>query len=351
MSSLSDGPQDVNGRHTFAMLGAQMSLTPTPPPDRFGGPSRLVLAATVARRYFMDRATKLEIADELQISRFRVARLIDEAIEQGLVRIEISYPGIIDVELSSRLQAAFGLRHAIVVDTPDDDEESLRDHLGQAGADLLTEIVEPSDVLGLAWARSVRAVAGHLKRLPPIPVVQLTGALFRSASEHATPDDSSIDVVRQVAGVSGGRAYLFFAPFLVDDATAASSLRRQPDVARALAAISTVTKAVVGIGAWEPGQSTLYDASADGERRALAEQGVCADVGGVFLTADGALVHTSLNDRMIGIEVEGMRAIPEVIGIPYGTGKATAVLAAVRSGAVDSLVTHSALAHALLERA
>jgi len=328
-----------------------MSTLAPPPDDRFGGPSRLVLAATVARRFFVDRATKLEIADELKISRFKVARLLDQALESGLVRIEISYPGIIDIELSSRLQAAFGLRHAIVVDTPDDDESSLRDHLGRAGADLLTEIVEPGDVLGLAWARSVRAVSAHLRRLPPIPVVQLTGALFRSAGEHGTPDDSSIDVVRQVAGVSGGRAYLFFAPFLVDDATTAQALRRQPDVGRALAAIGTVTKAVVGIGAWAPGQSTLYDASAESERGALAEQGVCADVGGVFLTEGGTLVHTSLNDRMIGIEVEGMRAIPEVIGVPYGLGKTAAVLAAVRGGVVDSLVTHTALANALLDRA
>jgi DNA-binding transcriptional regulator LsrR (DeoR family) len=328
-----------------------MSMTPMSPPARLGGPGNLVLAATVARRYFVDRATKLEIAEELQISRFKVARLIDQAIEQGLVRIEISYPGTLDVDLSSRLQAAFGLRHAIVVDTPDDDEKSLRDNLGRAGADLLTEILGPEDVLGLAWARSVGAVAAHLRRLPPIPVVQLTGALFDSAGDHGTLDDSSVDVVRRVAGVSGGRAYLFFAPFLVDDATAASSLRRQPDVARALGAVSTVTKALVGIGAWAPGQSTLYDASADTERRALSEQGVCADVGGVFITEDGTLVHTPLSDRMVGIEVEGMRTIPEVIGIPYGLGKTPAVLAAVRSGAVDSLVTHTALAHALLERA
>jgi hypothetical protein len=52
---------------------------------------------------------------------------------------------------------------------------------------------------------------------------------------------------------------------------------------------------------------------------------------------------------MIGITAAQMRAVPEVIGIVYGVAKTRAVLAAVRGGYVDSLVTHSTLATALIE--
>jgi DNA-binding transcriptional regulator LsrR (DeoR family) len=52
---------------------------------------------------------------------------------------------------------------------------------------------------------------------------------------------------------------------------------------------------------------------------------------------------------MIGITAEQMRAIPEVIGIVYGLGKVNALLAAVRGGMVNSVVTHSTLAAAMLE--
>jgi DNA-binding transcriptional regulator LsrR (DeoR family) len=44
-----------------------------------------------------------------------------------------------------------------------------------------------------------------------------------------------------------------------------------------------------------------------------------------------------------------MRAIPEVITIPYGTAKAPAVRASLRSGLVGGIVTHTALASAVLE--
>ncbi|MDP9417042.1 MAG: transcriptional regulator, partial [Actinomycetota bacterium] len=65
------------------------------------GPAELVTTATVARRYYLEGKSKVEIADELRLSRFKVARLLDTALATGLVRIEIGYPGSIDVDLSS----------------------------------------------------------------------------------------------------------------------------------------------------------------------------------------------------------------------------------------------------------
>jgi DNA-binding transcriptional regulator LsrR (DeoR family) len=311
--------------------------------DLLGGPARLVLTASVARRYYIDGKSKIEIADEFGLSRFKVARLLDVARSSGLVRIEIGYPGVVEVDLSRRLQDAFGLRHAIVVDIPDDDQGSLRGHLGKAAADLLSEIVTAEDVLGLAWARTVSAMATALTKLAATPVVQLTGALSRLDG-----DDSSVDVVREVARISGGPAYFFHAPFIVPDAATARALRKQPEVARAFAQFGAVTKAVAGVGRWEAGQSTLYDAAQEKERRLLRRQGVCADISGVFVDADGAPVQTPLNDRMIGVSAAQVQAIPEVIAIPYGTVKAPAVRAALCSRLVNGLVTHTTLARALL---
>lgn len=307
------------------------------------GPAHVVLTATVAKRYYLDGRSKIEIADEFGMSRFKVARLLDTARETGMVRIEIRHDSEIDVDLSTRLQERFGLQHSIVVDTHEHDAAALRGHLGRAAARLLAEIVTPQDVLGLAWARAVSAMAQALPPLPRTPVVQLTGAL-------SLPDgpDTSVDVVREVASASGGAAHVFYAPFTVPDAATARALRRQPEVARAFAQLPLVTKAVAGVGRWEPGQSTLYDVLSEEDRTQLHALGVCADVSGVFLAADGEPIRTELSERMIGISAEEMRAIPEVVVIPYGEAKAPAVRAALRSGLVGGIVTHTALASAVL---
>jgi DNA-binding transcriptional regulator LsrR (DeoR family) len=314
--------------------------------DGLVGPAHVVLMASLARGHFIRGKSKIELAEEFGLSRFKVARLIDEARDSGLVRIEIRHHGEIDVDLSARLGERFGLTHSIVVDTPEDDAASLRDHLGRAAAELLSEVITAEDVLGLAWARAVSAMVRSLRPLPGTAVVQLTGAL-------SIPDglDTSVDVVRDAASSSGGTAHLFYAPFTVPDAATARALRLQPEVARAFDQLPLVTKAVAGIGLWQPGQSTLYDASPEADREELRRLGVCADISGVFLDSDGEPVKTELAERMIGINHEQMRAIPELIAIPYGVAKAPAVLAALRSGLIGGLVTHTALAQQVLDDA
>jgi DNA-binding transcriptional regulator LsrR (DeoR family) len=308
------------------------------------GPAELVLTACVARRYYLDGRTKVEIADELRLSRFKVARLLETARSSGLVRIEIGYPGSVDVDLSARVQEAFGLQHAVVVDTVDDHPASLRALVGRAAAELLTEIVTSDDVLGLGWARSLIAMRASLIRLAPCSVVQLTGALNRP-----DVDDSSIELVRDVARIARGPASYFYAPMIVPDATTATALRRQPEVARAMAQFGSVTKAVVGVGGWSPPASTVHDALTQAERQALARHDVHADVSGVFLDANGKAINAPLTERIIGVRADQLHRIPEVLAIAYGPEKASATRAAMRGGYVTGLVTHTSFAQALLE--
>src|ERR1700684_242471 len=103
----------------------------SPPPQAVSGPAATVLAATIARRFYLDGASKSEIATELGLSRFKVARMLDRARDTGLVRIELHYEGGLDLDLSVRLGAKFGLRRCLVTDFPADDETLLRANLGR----------------------------------------------------------------------------------------------------------------------------------------------------------------------------------------------------------------------------
>src|ERR687892_2728376 len=106
--------------------------------EKTAGPAALVLTATVARRYYLDGASKSDIAAELGLSRFKVARMLERARASGLVRIELDTRGEIDLDLSVRLRAAHGLRHCVVIDAPDDNDVLLRGALARAAAELLT---------------------------------------------------------------------------------------------------------------------------------------------------------------------------------------------------------------------
>jgi DNA-binding transcriptional regulator LsrR (DeoR family) len=162
-------------------------------------------------------------------------------------------------------------------------------------------------------------------------------------------DESSIELVRDVARASNGPVLYFYAPMILPDAATTRALRTQPEVARAVSRFSDVTKAVVGVGTWRAGGSTVAEAVTEQERREMYDLGVRAELCGIQIDDDGELVTTALTERLIGIDAAQLRAIPEVIAIVYGAAKAHAVRAAMRGGFVTSLVTHTGMAHALLE--
>jgi DNA-binding transcriptional regulator LsrR (DeoR family) len=312
------------------------------------GPVGLIRAAAITRRYYVDGRSKVDIADEFGLSRFKVARVIDEARRSGLVRIEIVVPAEIDAELSDELRAAYGLRQAIVVataETGDSEEsaESLRRQLGKVAAEYLTEVVVDGDVLGLACSRTLNAMTLALDRIPRCTVVQLTGAL-----SGVNVDENSVELVRRVARLAGGRAYPIYAPLVVPDSATAEALRQQPQVADAMARYRDITKAVVAIGSWDPPVSLVRAAMTEAEAEALRERGVRAEVCARLVDGDGRPV-ADLADRLIAITPEQLLRIPEVIAVTGGRIKAKAIDAVLRGRLVTSLVTDAGVARALVE--
>jgi DNA-binding transcriptional regulator LsrR (DeoR family) len=317
-----------------------MPTTDARPPR---GPAELVRAATVARLYFVESKSKSEIADQLGINRFKVARILDEARESGVVRIEISVPAGIDDELSEQVRKEFGLKHVVVVETAGLPEADVRRALAGTATALVSEIVTEADVLGVGYGRTLTILAETMDSLARCPIVQLTGALLGVNAE-----ENSIELVRQISARNGGPAFPMYTPQILPDAKTAAALRKQPEVAEAYRRFPTITKAVVAVGSWNPPSSQLYDALPAKERDALVKRGVIAEICATLLDADGKTVATEFSDRCISIGGEALRAIDEVIAVAGGQRKLAAVRSVLLSGHATSLVTDTALARELV---
>jgi DNA-binding transcriptional regulator LsrR (DeoR family) len=106
--------------------------------------------------------------------------------------------------------------------------------------------------------------------------------------------------------------------------------------------------AVVGIGAWQPGMSTIFDMVEPAARERARAQGTIGEISGALIDASGRAVTSALSRRIIGVTAAELEAIDVVISVAYGEAKARAVSAALRGGFVNGLITHTALARALL---
>lgn len=309
------------------------------------GPAWQVQAALIARRFYLEGRSKVEIGDELGLSRFKVARILDEAHELGLVEVQVHLPAPIDPDLSSAVRERLGLRRAVVVERPaEDPSRTVRQELGRVAADLLSEVVTADDVLGLTCSRTVAATTQALQTIAECPVVQLTGTL-------AGPDmeAGSVESVRQAGLVGGGKVFPIYAPMVLPDRATARALSGQSAIRQAVERFDEVSVALVAVGAWETELSTVWDTVEPLERSQAARAGAVGEIGARLFDARGSAVHTSVDERVLGVTLSQLREVPEVIGLAYDGGRAAAVRAAVEGGLLNSLVCDTELARRLLD--
>lgn len=269
------------------------------------------MLAHIARLHYVRDLSNLEIARRLGISRFKVARLLEQARSNGIVRIEIVEPVAVAEELSRDLEAAFGLHLAVVV---------AEDDIAAAAAGLLAALLDNEETFGVAWGATLAEIA---EALPPlerrIPVVQICGAVPGLGA-----GTGPTEVALRYAEKLGGMVHALPAPAFASRAARDELLAN--DVIRPIVQLfDHVTTALVGIGSHPAGGHVLVH---------------------VF-DRDGAIVDSELADRSIALPLERLRAT-RVVAAAGGAAKADAVRGALRSGLIDVVVTDTTCAQAAL---
>jgi DNA-binding transcriptional regulator LsrR (DeoR family) len=308
----------------------------------------LRLMTKVARMYHEQGLRQTEIMERLNMSQSTISRLLKRAEKAGIVRITVSVPSGAYPDLEEALQEKFRLKEAIVVDSVEDDDHLMRD-LGPAAAYYVETTLKPNDVVGLSsWSAALLAMVDAMQpntRTAGVRVVQILGGVGNPSAEvHAT------HLTQRFANLVGGSATLLPAPGVVGSAEARRVLMKDRFVQEAVRLIDTVTLALVGIGSIEP--SRLLAASGNvfshSELEVLGEHGAVGDICLRFFDRMGAPVTTSLNDRVIGMDLGQLRRANRVVGVAGGKRKAAAIRGALVGGLVNVLITDRNTAALLL---
>ncbi len=282
------------------------------------------------------------------MSRFKVGRLLDRAVRDGIVRIEIVHPDARLVDLEQELMTHFGLREVVVADVSAAgaaDDEASRTAVAAAAADHLAS-VRPTGIVGVSWGRTMVAVARALESgwTEATEVVQLNGATSRTA--HPT---RATEIVDRFATTSGASTRLIAAPAIVGSAQLRVALEGDPSVRETLDAARQASTAVFSLGVLGP-ESVLVESGfvtpADLDR--LRAAGAVGDVLGRYLSTDGDLALPELDERTVGLPLDALRDKAHSIGVAAGSGRGPIALAAIRRGILTTLVTDEATANWLV---
>ena len=301
----------------------------------------------IARRYYLAEESKVEISQALGMSRFKVARLLQEARDSGVVRITFDLGGTVDAELSAQLARHLGLDRAVVVEAYGS-VEAVRKIVGSQAGAVLADTVRSGETLGLAWGRTLTHMIESIKRLPSVHILQLNGAVGPSLS------DSPVELALKASLIGGTNAKAIMAPLYVRDLNGATALRNLPDIKEMLELFDTITTAVVAVGALRAEgdgstNSRLLPLLPPEVREQLLGSGAVAEACGITYLADGTLARRDLfAEQILAISPAQLRRIPRVIGVASDASKADAILALRRADVISELVVDADLAEALL---
>jgi DNA-binding transcriptional regulator LsrR (DeoR family) len=310
-------------------------------------PSDPHLLSKVSSLYYLQNQTQQEIADRLRLSRPKVSRLLNEAQERGIVQISVTPPQGLHIKLEARVEERFGLDEAIIVDVEEGHSpDLLLREIGAAAAAYLGRIVQPGEAIGLAWGTTLRAMVQSMSPLATrdVSVVQMLGGIGPPEAEAY-----AAGLVRRLAHRLGASATLLAAPAILGTAAAKEVLREDPHVRMALGRLDTLDTVFVGIGSLTSNpvlrDSQSFPASARAELQAA---GAIGDIALRFFDAEGNVVHTSLEERMLSITVEQLRRVKRVVAVAGGPEKGDAIFAALKMDIIDVLVTDRLTAETLV---
>ncbi len=121
-------------------------------------------------------------------------------------------------------------------------------------------------------------------------------------------------------------------------------------VREALDLFPKVTLALVGIGATEPSRALASSGNvfSSEEIRQLAAKGAVGDICLRFYDIAGRQVTTPLNDRVISMELDQLRAVRRVVAVAGGRRKTAAIRGALAGKLVNALITDLGTAERLL---
>ncbi|MCH8563702.1 Cro/Cl family transcriptional regulator [Nesterenkonia sp. YGD6] len=292
------------------------------------------LLAEIGRDHFLAGKSKVQVAAERGLSRFQVATLLQEALAQGVVRITIHTP---EDQADRALSTSLGVHRVVTVGPGASHSAAQGDSLARAVADVVDGAVSSDDTVGVSWSRTLQKVVGYLQPMPTCELVQLAGAVST---------ESDTEGPRLLAGVEARAVWPLWAPLVVDDAT---SLRSSAEISRTLEKADDLDVAVIAVGSWKKGFSTVWDRVPRRVQRAAVDAGAVAEISGRLLDADGAMVSSPVDDMVVAATLDQMARARHTIAVAYGAGRAPAVLAAVRAGIINTLVCDLDLHEALAE--
>jgi DNA-binding transcriptional regulator LsrR (DeoR family) len=308
----------------------------------------------IANHYYNDNMSQQEIAEMMGVSRSQVSRLLILARERGIVDIRIKLPDTVSLSrLEKQLCASLRLERVLICDTAEfensrETERSLLADVATFAAAQLPRLIENDKIIGIGRGRTIYNVSLQLPVVKPFPhrlFVPLTG---KTGTRHSELQTSTI--VNRFADKFSADALYVNSSFL----RPASELNLNESWLRELQDYwKRLDTAIIGLGNYSSSLLSYVDEFPSELINRSNQLAAVGEIIGQPFSADGSLdwfEEYALDYIYIGIPLDSLRSIRNVICIASGLNKTEPIITAAQLGYYKTLIVDRITAEGILSR-
>lgn len=305
---------------------------------------KLQRLVAISKLYYYQHLSQSQIADQLHLSRPTVASALKQALQAGIIKIQIVDPLANADVLAKKLTAKYRLQQAIVC--PSGQPNQLLSNLGQAGAAYLQKIIQPGQIVGLSWGQTMTEVAQHLQAasVKDVQFVSLKGIVSNSAQTNfAGKIAAAFNQAYQV------QTQLLPVPVIFKQAQTMQTVMQDEFIAKIADLSQQAEIAMFTVGTVRR-QAMMFNLGYFTEQEIAALQSrAVGDVNAHFIKADGSLADPALDQRTAALPLPALKRKQKSILIAGGPAKLLPMKAALAAGYPNILITDADSAQALLK--
>ena len=302
----------------------------------------------VASMYYLEGMTQSQIAKKLGINRSTISRMLKEAREMGIVRIEIEDNFKNEsIELERALEKRLGLKEVVLVQNKSENMAvNAKQKLAKAAIEYFKRIVKDGDVIGFSWGSTIGGISNYLTSDKEVAanIVPLVGGPVNIKNDYHVNQ-----IVHKVAHAFKAKSHFIYAPAITGKKETRDAIVNDENFKTINELWGKVNKAFVGIGTLNNAlDATWAELLNENDKNFLQEAKAVGDICTRFYDIDGQVIESNINDRTISIDINQFRNMEYVVGIAVSTEKVEAIYGATKGKLINVLITDESTGRQLL---
>lgn len=285
--------------------------------------------------------SQTEISKMLSISRVTLKKLLDEAKEEGMIKFEIFDTRNIKpiVELEDRVKETFHLKDVKIVDCSQDRLDMLTYKLAQEAGKYLEFLLSSNMKLGVTWGYTLNLLFEMISEDASIHGLDVYTLVGGSGSNCNFQPNVLVQKISDK--FKGTKGHIINGPFRCRTQDLCTAIKQEPQISAILENIPSLDMILVGIGDTPSMDESFkkYYGFGDEITQELIEKNAVGDICANFYDMHGNPCRTSLDGKVVSVDIQVLAKHKNVIGVGGGTKKARAILGALNGKYLDVLIT------------